>query len=392
MMQTNIHTPAAWLGAFVMAVALGACGGGSETPATPPPPEPPPVVLPQLELLAGSTMLAKNTCEYQNSPFPIEGSFGEVTSLLALDDGRVLVAENVAVDAACTKLVPPRIAVIETDGAVATFARGAFREYEGGSVRWEDAKPLTSFALPLALASASNGAIWVADATVGPFGSPFVPGVGDFDWVHPPYQGGGIWAIDANRNVSVVAGVKTSGTQDGVGMEAGFDDPWQMVTTSQGDAYVLDVLSSGPRGAPRSPVRKIDSLGKVESLPASAIQPVRLAMSQSDRLVVADSQGNILDFFGGEVWGSGAGHVLAMALDSQNNVYFTTREQPSVIYKLAKGQARSVVVGRESATSAGIELGALPGALLPVSALSIDKNDRLVIASGQAILAVQLKL
>lgn len=390
-MKANIYTISPWLVAVALTAALGACGGGSETPVAPPPPAPPPVVLPQIELVAGSTTLSKNTCTYQNSLFPIEGTFEEVTSLLALDDGRVLVAENVATDAACTKLVPPRIALIEPDGAVATFATGAFREYEDGSFHWQDAKPLTSFALPLALASASNGAIWVADATVGPFGSPFVPGQGDFSWVNPPDQGGGIWAIDANRKLSVVAGVKTSGTQDGVGMEAGFDDPWQMVTTSQGDAYVLDVLASGPRGVPRSPIRKIDPQGKVESLPASALQPVRLAMSQSDRLVVADSQGNILDFFGGEVWGSGVGHVLAMVLDSQNNVYFTTREQPSVIYKLAKGQARSVVVGREGAAPTGIELGPLPGVLLPVSALSIDKNDRLVIATGQAILAVQLK-
>lgn len=388
-MNINIPKTSVGLGAFAMVIALVACGGGSETPVAPLPP--PPVVLPQIELLAGSTTLSKNTCIYQNSPFPIQGTFGAVTSLLALDDGRVLMAEDATVDAACNKLFSPRISSIASDGTVNMFAAGAFREYEGGSMRWENAKPLTSFAMPFSLAQSRDGVIWVADSTLGHIDPVFVTGTAELYSAPPPYQGGGIWAIDTNRNVSVVAGVKTTIASDGLGMEAGFDDPWQMVITSQGEAYVLDSVWSGPRGAPRSPIRKIDPQGKVESLPASAIQPVRLAMSQSDRLVVADSQGNILEFFSGEVWGSGVGHVMAMALDSQNNVYFTNREQPSVVYKLAKGQARSAVVGRESATATAIELGALPGALLPVSALSIDKNDRLVIASGQAILAVQLK-
>lgn len=387
MKRTNTRMASAWLGVSALLAMLAACGAGSDAPAEAPTPPP----MTQLTLLAGSAALSPNTCWYIDSPSPTEATFVATLNLLALDDGRVLVAEGTSADRTCGHLLPPRIRAIAPSGAVTTMAVGAIREYEEGSARWEDAKPLTSFTFPSALASASNGAIWVADATVGPFPPPFVPGTGDLSWLNPPYQGGGIWAIDVNRNVSVVAGVKSSGTKDGVGMEAGFDDPWQLVTTSQGEAYVLDVLSSGPRGASRSPVRKIDSLGKVESLPASAIQPFRLAMSQSDRLVVADRQGNVIDFFSGEVWGSGAGHVMAMALDSQNNVYFTNREQPSVVYKLAKGQARSVVVGRESDTGTAIELGALPGALLPVSALSIDKNDRLVIASGQAILAVQLK-
>lgn len=369
------------IGLWLLGAALMACGGGGDSHVAQPPPQPDPQPQPQpggqpeLVLVAGSVASSDAlACGYVDAADRKDARFSSITSLVALDDGRILVAEDGTGDIVpCfVPLSQSRIRAIGPNGEVSTWALGD--RHAGRQRDNSDLPPLRSFLTPVSLAQAPDGAVWVSDTYCHN-----CVDLGNRDLI-PTHQGMGIWAVDARHNVSIVAGVRTSGSSDGQGLAAQFFKPGAIVIDSQGMGYVLDA----------GKIRQIDEQGHVKTLPFGARSYVGLVLTSNRRLVVADDRGDIVDFHSGELWASGVGVVEDMAVDSKDNLYFTTQNQPTVIYRLVKGQAPSEFLGREIHAGVLNDWGTLPRPLLRVEALAVDKNDRLLVASGYAILAAQL--
>lgn len=356
----------------VVAAAVVACGGGGSDdnePTTPPPP----TSTPRLELLAGSISPQRDiACGYVDG-VGTSARLSTVTSIVAGTDGSVYAAENVSKGVQCGSLDRSRIRRITAAGNVDTFSVGNVRS---------PGVALTNFVRPLSLAIDAQNTLYVADGRciecleVGGSGETFAEN-----------QGVGVWAIGSNGVPRIIAGVTTStnigGTiVDGTGLAASFINPFRIVSSTDGRLVVQD----------NEWTRRITPPNVVTSLTTS--NPISaFGLLPNGDVIASKADGTAFYNMATSepVLVQPGGSAKSLASDSSGNIYYVRNNMPAVIWKLTKGQTTPSVAVGSIQSDTEISLGELPGKLLPVSAISIDAQDRLLISTGYALIKVTLK-
>jgi sugar lactone lactonase YvrE len=140
--------------------------------------------------------------------------------------------------------------------------------------------------------------------------------------------------------MSIFAGSGTSGSNDGVGASATFNNPTDLASDANGNLYVNDNGSSSQRDSGTSTIRKITPDGKVSTL---------IQMQSPQGPIAVDASGNIytvvfpqtilrIDPLGNVTMFSVPGisdFITALATDGKGNLYAGTRGIGAQILKIS---------------------------------------------------------
>jgi hypothetical protein len=307
-------------------------------------------------------------------------SFAFPSGIAVMNDGTIFVPEHELHD----------VRRISTAGAVTTFTgqKPILGTTNGNGTQ-------ARFSYPFNVASDSAGNLYI------------------------PESADDIRKIDANGNVSTVAGLaSTSGTNDGTGTAARFNGPIGIATDSMGNFFIADTSNNTirkmtPGGTVTTFAGAAGVAGFVDGTGSQARfnKPWGLAIDSHDTLYVADSSnhairtiepaGVVTTFAGASTFGSNDGvgtsarffYPLGVALDAARNVYVadwgnhTIRKiTPAGVVTTLAGLAGSSGIADGTGTTARFNapsgIAADPSGLLYVADTD-NSSIRRVTASGQ---------
>ena len=297
--------------------------------------------------IVGSSFCYRATSEKRVMTFAGSGSSAQFTEPcgVAVDsNGNFYVADRL--NNLIRKITP--------SGAVSTLAGSSwgFADGQGSAAQFKN---------PVGVAVDSNGNVYVADTDnhrirkitpagvvttlAGDGNASFLDGQGSATRFNYPHgvavdSGGNVYVADKNNNrirkitstgaVSTLAGSATSGSLDGTGSAAQFNQPFGVAVDSSGNVYVAEWVGRK--------VRKITSSGVVSTL-AETGGLMGITLDSNGNIYVADTLNNQISkitpsgtvsvlagsgtvgYLDGSVLSSQFNHPIGVAVDSGGNVY-----------------------------------------------------------------------
>jgi sugar lactone lactonase YvrE len=232
-------------------------------------------------------------------------SFRNPSGLAVMADGSILIGDT-------------RNHVIRKlkDGQVGSFAGLNLKKDEKGfpiGGRYDGTADASFFQDPIGIAIDAKGNVYVADA-----------------------GNNAIRKIDANGVVTTIAGNGVIGVKDGVGSEAAFNHPTDIVVTADGTLYVTDTLNHS--------IRSISSGGQVKTLNALSGRIIEVTPGQ---VVQAG------DFQDGALQSAKFNEPTGLALDSKGNLYVSDTGNQRIRYIDLQASTVTTVAGSSKINEQG---------------------------------------